>query len=90
LHDIIHSMIKARSNLDKVVLKRVLESTMPGVKGEIEFCDDDIPGIVENCLEEIQYVNSILSGLLSPERKKLKKEISTLEERVQFLLKCLS
>ncbi|MHA1577003.1 MAG: hypothetical protein ACTSU3_06550 [Candidatus Thorarchaeota archaeon] len=90
LHDVIHSMIKARSNLDKAVIERVLESTAPGVKGEIEYCEDDVPGIVENCLEEIQYINSILLGLVSPKRKKLRKEIDALEERVQFLLKSIS
>ncbi|MHA1637237.1 MAG: DEAD/DEAH box helicase [Candidatus Thorarchaeota archaeon] len=87
LHDIIFSMAIARSNLPKSIIQRVLETTKPGIEGEFDWCEDDMPGMIENTLEEIQYINSILAGFIRKEHEGLKDEIGSLEERVQFLLK---
>ena len=86
LRDILLEIAIARTSVPREVWKRVLEATEPGVKGDIEFCKEDVPGIIENCLEELQYLNTILAGLAGSSRKPLKKETNYMEKRLQYLL----
>jgi len=46
----------------------------------------DIPGIIENCLEDLQYLNTILEGLVDKKRTSLRKEIDYMEKRLRFLI----
>ena len=86
LRSILLEVATARTSVPRKIWKRVLDTTEPGVKGNIEFCDDDIPGIIENCLEELQYLNTILAGLVGDKRKSLKKEANYMEKRLLELL----
>jgi superfamily II helicase len=86
LRSILLEVAAARTSVPRKVWKRILEATVPGVKGDIELCDDDIPGVVENCLEEIHYLNTILEGLVDKKRKSLRKEIDYMEKRLRYLL----
>ncbi|MFX0106873.1 MAG: hypothetical protein ACFE7R_01175, partial [Candidatus Hodarchaeota archaeon] len=70
------------------VLKRVLKA-LPSKDISALVCDkNEQPGIVENSLEELDYINLILLRLMEDRRMdKLKKESLTLEENLLSLLK---
>ena len=86
LRSILLEVATARTSVPRKIWKRVLDATKAGIKGNIEFCDDDIPGIIENCLEDLQYLNTILAGLVGDKRKSLKKETNYMEKRLLDLL----
>jgi hypothetical protein len=86
LRSILLEVAIARSSVPRNVWKRVLEATEPGVKEDIEFCKEDVPGIIENCLEDLQYLNGILAGLAGSSRKPLRKEAAYMEKRLRYLL----
>ena len=86
LRSILLEVAAARTSVPRKVWKRILESTELGVRGEIKLRDDDIPGIIENCLEEIHYLNTILEGLVDKKRQSLRKEIDYMEKRLRYLL----
>jgi hypothetical protein len=86
LRNILLEVAAARTAVPRKVWKRVLAATEQGIKGEIELCDDDIPGIIENCLEDLQYLNTILEGLVGKKRKSLRKEIDYMEKRLRYLI----
>ena len=88
LKTILRNVVLARTTIPKVVVKRVL-SKLPAKDIEDILCDDDMPGIVENCLEELEYANSILLKLLDSkhsarkESKKLEKSLLLLFESMR-------
>ncbi|MFX1603826.1 MAG: hypothetical protein ACFFCK_10100 [Promethearchaeota archaeon] len=77
----------ARGNLPKDVLARVLDS-MPEDGVENWVCsDDELPGIVENCIEEIDYINLVLLKLVGSKKKgTLRKKSIKLEQNLHALL----
>jgi hypothetical protein len=66
---------------------RVL-SKLPAKGIDDIICEDDMPGIVENCLEELEYVNSILLKLFDSKHGALK-ESKILEKSLLLLLESM-
>ncbi|MDF1540719.1 MAG: hypothetical protein P1Q69_17620, partial [Candidatus Thorarchaeota archaeon] len=90
LRPILLDVAVARTAVPREVWMRVIKATEPGVKGAIEFCKEDTPGVIENCLEDLQYLNTILAGLAGSSRKPLKKEADYMEKRLRYLLEGFS
>ena len=65
----LRSVAIARADLPRDVLERVLKA-LP-VKDVEDLIKDEknLPGIVENCLEELDYVNSILLKLMEGRKR---------------------
>jgi hypothetical protein len=88
LKTMLRDIVLARTTIPKEVIKRVL-SKLPAKHIEDIICEDDMPGLVENCLEELEYVNSILLKLLDSkhsareESKKLEKSLLLLLESMR-------
>lgn len=68
LMTILRNVVMTRMYIPKEIVDRVL-SKLPGKDVEEIVCEDDMPGIVENCLEELEYVNSILLKLLDSKHR---------------------
>ncbi|MBE0525734.1 MAG: hypothetical protein IH631_02250, partial [Candidatus Thorarchaeota archaeon] len=83
LKSILRSLVQARKGVSENVVKQVLDK-LPTKSIDDILCEDHMPGIIENCLEELEYTNSILLKLLDvkhPHRKesqKLKESLHTL------------
>jgi len=84
LRTLLRGIIHARTDLPKVIVTEVLKR-IPAQTSEEVFCDEYMPGIVENCLEEIEYINSILLRLLESDHP-LKRESEVLEKNLLKLL----
>ena len=88
LKTILRNVVLARTTIPKEVVNSVL-SKLPAKNIEEMVCEEDKPGIVENCLEELEYVNSILLKLLdtkhsaSKESKKLGESLLSLLESMR-------
>ncbi|MHA2432302.1 MAG: hypothetical protein ACXADO_03645 [Candidatus Thorarchaeota archaeon] len=87
LEKILLNVAIARGKLPKDVLARVL-SSVPEEGIEKWTCrDDELPGIVENCIEELDYVNLILLKLMRGKKKSdLRKKSTRLEKSLLELL----
>lgn len=88
LKDILLGVAAARKTLPRRVLKRVLDA-LPAESIDDIVCEkDDLPGIVENCIEELDYINMILLKLMGEKRKdSLKKESVAMEKNLLDLLR---
>ncbi|MFW9807387.1 MAG: hypothetical protein ACFFFK_11720 [Candidatus Thorarchaeota archaeon] len=87
LKTILSNVVLARSTIPKQVLQRVL-SRLPAKEIEELVCEEDMPGIVENCIEELEYINSILLKLLESKHG-ARKESEKLEKSLQLLLESM-
>ena len=87
LKTILSNIVLARSMIPKQVVQRVL-SKLPSKEIEEVVCEDDMPGIVENCIEELEYLNSILLKLLDSKHS-ARKESEKLEKSLQLLLEAM-
>jgi replicative superfamily II helicase len=87
LKTILRNVVLTRTTIPKEVVKRVL-SKLPAKNIEDIICEDDMPGIVENCLEELEYVNSILLKLLDTKHS-ARKESKKLEKSLHMLLESM-
>jgi hypothetical protein len=87
LKKILRSVLLARKTLPKDVVKRVLDK-LPAKNLEEIICEEDMPGIIENCLEELEYVNSILLKLLGSKHT-AKKESKKLNTNLVMLLESM-
>ncbi len=87
LKKIILDVAIARGILPKDVLARILNS-LPEKDVESWKCrDDELPGIVENCIEEIDYINLVLLKLIGTKYKgTLRDESIKLEQELHNLL----
>ncbi|MHA2205800.1 MAG: hypothetical protein ACXABC_08060 [Candidatus Thorarchaeota archaeon] len=91
LKRILLNVVVTRTQLPRDLVKRLIDSIPPDGKTDEVYCAEDIPGIVENCLEEIQYINSILKGLVKDDdNPELRKEIIELQERLLPVLERIS
>jgi len=63
LKTILKSIVLTRTSVPKDVVTRVLDR-LPAKTIEEIICEEDMPGIIENCLEELEYINSILLKLI--------------------------
>jgi hypothetical protein len=90
LKSIIRSVAVARADLPRDVLERVLKALPVKNVEDLLKQEKDLPGIVENCLEEIDYVNSILLKLAKGRKKtKMKKEALSMEKNLLALLETI-
>ncbi|MHA2264783.1 MAG: hypothetical protein ACXAEN_20520 [Candidatus Thorarchaeota archaeon] len=65
LKKILLTVTTSRTGLPRAIVKRTLERMESDSLNEIVTHTNDPPGIVENIIEEIQYVNSILLRLMA-------------------------
>ncbi|UCE09428.1 MAG: hypothetical protein JSW61_10700 [Candidatus Thorarchaeota archaeon] len=87
LNKILLTVSKFRTGLPRSMLKRTLDRVSLESLNEIVAQTNDPPGVVENIVEEIQYINSILLRLMAgSSRRGLNKESFKLD---QILLKLL-
>jgi len=86
IRNVLLEVAVARTNVPRKIWKRVISVTEPDVKGKMNLCDDDIPGVIENCLEDLHYLNTILEGLVDKKRVSLRKEIAYLDKRLWDLI----
>jgi hypothetical protein len=83
LKSILRSLVRARKGMTEDVVKQVLDK-LPAKNIDDIICEEHVPGIIENCLEELEYINSILYGLMDKknplriESKQLEKSLHTL------------
>jgi len=87
LKTILKNVVLTRTTIPKEVVEHVL-GKLPSKSIEDIVCEDDMPGIVENCLEELEYVNSILLKLLDSKHS-ARKESEKLEENLLLLLESM-
>ena len=87
LKKMLRSVVLARKTLPKDVVKRVLDR-LPAKTIEEIICEEDMPGIIENCLEELEYINSILLKLLSSKHS-ARKESKKLHDNLLMLLESM-
>jgi hypothetical protein len=87
LKTILSNIVLARTTIPREVVMRVL-SKLPAKGIDDIICEDDMPGIVENCLEELEYVNSILLKLFDSKHGALK-ESKILEKSLLLLLESM-
>ncbi|MHA2117193.1 MAG: hypothetical protein ACXABM_16980 [Candidatus Thorarchaeota archaeon] len=87
LKNMLRGVVLARKILPKDVVKRVLDR-LPAKTIEEIICEEDMPGIIENCLEELEYINSILLKLLSSKHS-ARKESRKLQSNLLMLLESM-
>ena len=87
LKKMLRSVVLARKTLPKDVVKYVLDR-LPAKSIEEIICEEDMPGIIENCLEELEYINSILLKLLSSKHS-ARKESKKLHSNLLMLLESM-
>ena len=87
LKTILKSVVLSRTTVPKDVLKRVLDG-LPAKTIEEIICEEDMPGIIENCLEELEYINSILQKLMASKHG-ARKESKKLHKNLLMLLEAM-
>ena len=87
LKTILRNVVLTRTTIPKEIVNRSL-SNLPAKNIEDIICEDDMPGIVENCLEELEYVNSILLKLLDSKHS-ARKESEKIEQSLLSLLESM-
>ncbi|MHA2355280.1 MAG: hypothetical protein ACXADC_08910 [Candidatus Thorarchaeota archaeon] len=87
LKNILLRVATARRNIPKDVVERIVDA-LPADNIEDLVCEkDEMPGIVENCIEEIDYINMILLRLMDDKRKdSLKKDSLAMETNLRALI----
>ncbi|TXT56494.1 MAG: hypothetical protein BAJATHORv1_20083 [Candidatus Thorarchaeota archaeon] len=87
---IIERIVVSRTGLPKKMVSRIVSTIETEDISEIT-CEEDFPGIIENCIEEIQYVNQILlSFIKTDEKTSLGKESQVLEKQLLKILAAIS
>lgn len=87
LRDLLVGVTVARTDLPEDLVKRVIDSVPAESIEQAIQCEKDMPGIVENILEELHYVNSILLRLMAEDaRDGLYKEIYRLQGDLTAML----
>ena len=90
LDDVLLGVIRARLELPRLLLKRVLESVTSSDDFDSVYCDKDMPGIIENIIEDIQYVNSILlKTMAGAARRGLNRQSLKLNEKLKAMLESI-
>jgi len=87
LKTILRNVVLIRTTIPREVVDRVL-SKLPAKTVEEIVCQDDMPGIVENCLEELEYINSILLKLLHSKHA-ARKDSEKLEDSLLLILQSM-
>ena len=78
LKTILRSLVQTRTGINEVIVKHVL-SKLPTKNIDDVMCEEYMPGIIENCLEEIEYINSIFLKLVDEKHihRKQSRELQT-------------
>jgi hypothetical protein len=87
LHAILQRILGSRTGLSNGLIHDVLSTVPTDSIEKVGKCAEHMPGVVENLLEEAQYVNSILLSLMSKEeRHDLSRESLKLQRSLMSLL----
>jgi hypothetical protein len=87
LKSVLLSVAAARSNLPKEVVSRIVDALPVDSVEDLACKKNEMPGIVENCIEELDYINMILLRLMGDKRKdSLKKDSIALENNLRTLI----
>jgi hypothetical protein len=87
LKSILLSVAAARSNLPKDVVSRIVDALPVDSLEDLVCMKNEMPGIVENCIEELDYINMILLRLMADKRKdSLKQDCVALESNLRTLI----
>jgi len=84
LKTILRGLIRARAEMLEPVANQVL-GRLPATSIDEVVCEDNMPGIVENCLEDLEYINHILLSLME-QKHALRKETEKMEVSLLTLL----
>ena len=91
LANILIDVAVARTGMPRKAIAGVLDAVQKQDMKKVVMCEQHGPGIVENCLEELHYINSILIGIMGRKAdKKLKKEIRKLDKNLTTTLATIS
>ncbi|MEE8181759.1 MAG: hypothetical protein V3T87_00430, partial [Candidatus Thorarchaeota archaeon] len=91
LANILIDVAVARTGMPRKAIAGVLDAVQTRDMEKIVKCEQHGPGIVENCLEELHYINSILVGIMGGKAgKELKKEIRKLDRNLTAALDTFS
>jgi hypothetical protein len=87
LANILIDVAVARTGMPRKAIVEVLDAVQIHGMKKLVKCKQHGPGIVENCLEELHYINSILIGIMGYKAdKELKKEIRNLNKILSVVL----
>ncbi|MBD3406011.1 MAG: hypothetical protein GF411_07805 [Candidatus Lokiarchaeota archaeon] len=90
LNLILEKLVKSRTGLPNEMISRILKS-IGSESIENIACENDLPGVIENCIEEIQYVNLILLNLIESDiHTHLLEDCKKLDERLGIILAAIS
>ncbi len=90
LKGMLRSVAIAQADLPRDVLERVLKALPVKEVEDLVKDEKDLPGIVENCLEELDYVNSILLKLMEGrKRADMKRNAMNMEKNLLALLESI-
>lgn len=84
LKTLLKRVVVARGRVGKKIVDEVM-ARIPAQNMDNVICEDHMPGTVENCLEEIEYINSLLLRLMD-KKHRLRKESEELEHNLIALL----
>ena len=84
LKEILKSIIRARADMLESIVSQVV-SKLPAKSVDEVLCENHMPGILENCLEELEYINFILLSLMD-QKHALRKESENIESNLLMLL----
>lgn len=90
LSEILLDIVEARSSEGREIWKRVIRLAELKEANDIEFCNDDIPGVMENCFDELQYLNVILLKLIGEGKDPLRKEAEAMDKRLNVIIDAFS
>ncbi|MGY5861807.1 MAG: hypothetical protein RTU09_05490 [Candidatus Thorarchaeota archaeon] len=91
LANILIDVAVARTGMPRKAIDGVLDAVQSHGMEKFVRCAQHGPGIVENCLEELHYINSILIGIMGRKAdKELKKEIRKLDKNLSAALDTIS
>jgi hypothetical protein len=85
LKGVLQKSLKARTGIPARIINRLVDKIPIKRVEDLIDEDFDLPGISENCLEEILYITSILKGLPGVD-KKLKHESKKLRDKIHSLV----
>ncbi len=87
LSSILQKLLVSRTGLSEDLIHEVLSSVPADSVEQIGKCAEHMPGVVENLLEEAQYVNSILLSLMAKDkRNELSRRSLKLQDSLMTLL----
>lgn len=84
LKQVLRSIVQARADISDSIVNQALEK-LPAKSIDEIVCEDHMPGILENSLEELEYINFILLSLMD-KKHPLRKKSEELEVNLLMLL----